>query len=87
MPEKTKKKGVDEQENKNELNEEQCEPGKTCSSNHVVQHGSCASQYCNMSNNQYLMNEESNPDELASYFEQILYIPKPMSAMAQMMYA
>lgn len=31
--------------------------------------------------------EESNPDELASYFEQILFIPKPMSLMAQMMYA
>lgn len=29
----------------------------------------------------------SNPDELASYFEQILFIPKPMSLMAQMMYA
>lgn len=31
--------------------------------------------------------EDSSPDELASYFEQILYIPKPMSLMAQMMYA
>jgi len=31
--------------------------------------------------------EDSSPDELASYFEQILFIPKPMSLMAQMMYA
>lgn len=30
---------------------------------------------------------DSNPDELASYFEQMLYIPKPMSLMAEMMYA
>jgi len=30
---------------------------------------------------------DSSPDELASYFEQILFIPKPMSMMAQMMYA
>jgi len=31
--------------------------------------------------------DSSNPDELASYFEQMLFIPKPMSLMAQMMYA
>nr|XP_004210839.1 uncharacterized protein LOC101241383 [Hydra vulgaris] len=31
--------------------------------------------------------EDSNPEELASYFEQLLYIPKPMSYMAEMMYA
>lgn len=30
---------------------------------------------------------DSNPDELASYFEQMLYLPKPMSLMAEMMYA
>ena len=32
-------------------------------------------------------NDESNADELASYFEQMLVIPKPMSLMAEMMYA
>ena len=30
---------------------------------------------------------ETTPDELASYFEQMLFIPKPMSVMAEMMYA
>ena len=30
---------------------------------------------------------ETTPDELASYFEQMLFIPKPMSLMAEMMYA
>lgn len=30
---------------------------------------------------------ETTPDELACYFEQMLFIPKPMSVMAEMMYA
>ena len=44
----------------------------------------CCAQY-----RQTLQNatDETNPDELASYFEQLLYIPKPMSLMAEMMYA
>jgi len=31
--------------------------------------------------------DDTSPDELASYFEQMLFIPKPMSTMAEMMYA
>lgn len=30
--------------------------------------------------------DDTTPEELASYFDQLLYIPKPMSAMAEMMY-
>ena len=32
-------------------------------------------------------NSSYDDDELALYFEQMLYIPKPMSLMAEMMYA
>lgn len=30
--------------------------------------------------------DDTTPEELASYFDQLLYFPKPMSAMAEMMY-
>lgn len=30
--------------------------------------------------------DDTTPEELAAYFDQILHIPKPMSAMAEMMY-
>ena len=30
--------------------------------------------------------DDTTPEELAAYFEQLLHIPKPMSAMAEMMY-
>ena len=30
--------------------------------------------------------DDTSPDELAAYMEQILHFPKPMSAMAEMMY-
>ena len=30
--------------------------------------------------------DNTTPEELASYFDQLLYFPKPMSAMAEMMY-
>lgn len=50
---------------------------------------SCSTQYLQQGTNGQSSGDsvESNPDELASYFEQILFIPKPMSLMAQMMYA
>jgi len=64
------------------------------------QTSSCGSQYISMSNcnsivydnNTHELSEEEqiaqfNATELASYFEQMLYIPKPMSLMAEMMYA
>jgi len=44
---------------------------------------SCSTQYLNRTHS----SNETNPDELASYFEQILFIPKPMSLMAELMYA
>lgn len=44
---------------------------------------SCSTQYLNKTHS----SNETNPDELASYFEQILFIPKPMSLMAELMYA
>ena len=30
--------------------------------------------------------DDTTPEELAAYFDQLLHIPKPMSAMAEMMY-
>ena len=30
--------------------------------------------------------DDTTPEELAAYFDQLLYFPKPMSAMAEMMY-
>ena len=30
--------------------------------------------------------DDTTPEELAAYFDQLLYLPKPMSAMAEMMY-
>ena len=30
--------------------------------------------------------DDTSPEELAAYFEQLLHIPKPMSSMAEMMY-
>lgn len=50
---------------------------------------SCSTQYLQQGTSGQSSGDtvESNPDELASYFEQILFIPKPMSLMAQMMYA
>ena len=47
---------------------------------------SCGAQHTQQTHRQ-LTNDESNADELASYFEQMLVIPKPMSLMAEMMYA
>jgi len=49
----------------------------------------CGAQYLQQEQGTSLQQtpEDSSPDELAAYFEQILYIPKPMSLMAQMMYA
>merc|ERR1711962_1935014 len=50
---------------------------------------SCSTQYLQQGTSGQSSGDpvESNPDALASYFEQILFIPKPMSLMAQMMYA
>jgi len=53
---------------------------------------SCSTQYLQQgangqSSGNHADTVDSSPDELASYFEQILFIPKPMSLMAQMMYA
>ena len=48
---------------------------------------SCSTQFLKNSFLQSQSVEDSNPEELASYFEQLLYIPKPMSYMAEMMYA
>ena len=30
--------------------------------------------------------DDTTPEELAAYFDQLLHIPKPMSQMAEMMY-
>ena len=51
----------------------------------------CSSQYILNLNDQVPVDIDNNSsyddDELALYFEQMLYIPKPMSLMAEMMYA
>lgn len=66
---------------------------------HLPKKTSCGSQYMNMTTHNIIyenktdsqthheLSEEDNANELASYFEQMLYIPKPMSLMAEMMYA
>ena len=69
------------------------------SSNTNIHHqtpvSTCSTQYMNQ-NHGGPPNEQTHADqppsnlnenELASYFEQMLYIPKPMSLMAEMMYA
>jgi len=51
---------------------------------------SCSAQYLNTAHSVAAdpnTTDSSNPEELAAYFEQMLFIPKPMSLMAQMMYA
>lgn len=58
----------------------------------LQQPSTCGSQYMNYSNETSVttnIDDETtfNTNELASYFEQMLYIPKPMSLMAEMMYA
>ena len=47
---------------------------------------SCSSQFSQISAD-IDNNSSYDDDELALYFEQMLYIPKPMSLMAEMMYA
>eukprot|EP00111_Clytia_hemisphaerica_P000611 TCONS_00001761-protein len=56
----------------------------------------CSTQYMNQQSHGGPSHEQTDSDqppsnlnehELASYFEQMLYIPKPMSLMAEMMYA
>lgn len=47
----------------------------------------CSAQFLCLNSVNYNPNEDLNPDELASYFGELLYIPKPMSLMAEMMYA
>jgi len=52
---------------------------------------SCGAQHAQQTNRQtqgsQVTNDDANAEELASYFEQMLVIPKPMSLMAEMMYA
>lgn len=53
---------------------------------------SCGAQHAQQTHRQTqgdpaATSDDANADELASYFEQMLVIPKPMSLMAEMMYA
>jgi len=64
----------------------------SCSSSSTSEaHVSCGAQHVQQTNRQThgqsSSNGESNAEELASYFEQMLVMPKPMSLMAEMMYA
>ena len=49
----------------------------------------CGEQFRNGANVKFsetLNMDDTTPEELAAYFDQLLHIPKPMSQMAEMMY-
>jgi hypothetical protein len=69
----------------------QNEPQRTTSSLNGSQHRlqGCGEQFRNGANvkvSDSLNMDDTTPEELAAYFDQLLHIPKPMSQMAEMMY-
>jgi len=81
--------GTDEDDDDDSIEEDEVNFDDTAQTSVNTAPVSCSTQYLQQGNNGQSSGDsvESNPDELASYFEQILFIPKPMSLMAQMMYA
>ncbi|CAB3984189.1 Hypothetical predicted protein [Paramuricea clavata] len=76
-----------------ELNDSlpQNEPQRTASALNSSRHRlqGCGEQFRNGANvkvSDSLNMDDTTPEELAAYFDQLLHIPKPMSQMAEMMY-
>ena len=67
------------------------EPQKMTSTSNGSRHRlqGCGEQFRNEANvrvSDSLNMDDTTPEELAAYFDQLLHIPKPMSQMAEMMY-
>ena len=86
---KIKKKKTDETEPTNDLKETLKSSGaknihRSCSMEFRNASSSSLADYSLICSQNDLYDNES--EELADYFEQVLFLPKPMSAMAEMMY-
>ncbi|XP_057314246.1 uncharacterized protein LOC130655496 [Hydractinia symbiolongicarpus] len=78
---------TNDQEHKPESSDDSCLNNKKQNKHSEECPTTCSAQFLCLKSVNYNTNEDLNPDELASYFGELLYIPKPMSLMAEMMYA